>query len=502
MEYAKMGKNWNTRTITARDVTKKIILNNSRNCGLTLSNMKIKSYHHLCYYQILLFLISHLVRGIESQTYPGYSINVSSHVTVQRGLCVYIPCSFTVPTTETLTGIAVGIWYKWRKTPVASNNRSFSSNGRFFLTGDVQRGDCSLYIENPLYEDGGSYYFKVEDNIRFNYQDIMSFIEVTGLTDKPEISPKKSWLEGEKVTLSCTSPGRCRGITPNITWKGNIHNFETNNHVINHENGTKTHFSNITFTSRREQNNSILSCTVQLEGRLTTKQEITIKVEYPPRPPEIKCSIISKDSNELQSNKDCAMDANNTIYPLQGSSLSLSCSADSVPESSMMWKSFSETKTFSTMHKLILANLSRANEGIYMCQATNIYGTSNTSVTIKVAYPARAPEIKCSIISKGSNELQSNKDCAMVANNTIYFPEGSTLSLSCSADSVPESSMVWKSSNETKTFSTMHKLILANLSRANEGIYMCQATNIYGTSNTSVTIKVAYPARAPEMFHH
>nr|DBA15819.1 TPA: hypothetical protein GDO54_003279 [Pyxicephalus adspersus] len=423
-----------------------------------------------------------IIKSNESQAFPGYSINVSSHVTVQRGLCVYIPCSFTVPTTETLTGNAVGIWYKWRNTPVASNNRRFSSNGRFFLIGDVQRGDCSLYIENPLYEDQGSYYFRVEDNIRFNYQKIMPFIEVTGLTDKPDISPMRSWLDGEEVTLSCTSPGTCRGITPKIIWKGNTKDLEGENYVINHTNGTKTHFSNITFTANKAQNNSILSCTVQLEGILTTKQEITIGIGYPPGPPEIHCSIISENSDE-RSNKDCAMDANNTIHSLEGSRLSLSCSADSIPESSLVWKYFNETKA----HKLIFDKLSLANDGLYTCQATNIHGTSNTSVTIKIRYPPRPPKVKCFIIIKHSN---NNKECAMDANNTIYIPEGSGLSLSCSADSVPESSMVWKSSNETKTLSTTDKLILHNLSLTNEGLYTCHATNLHGTSNISVAFKI------------
>ncbi|XP_072282881.1 sialic acid-binding Ig-like lectin 8 [Pyxicephalus adspersus] len=256
---------------------------NRKNCGPKLSNMKLKRSHgRMCYYHILIFIISYLLRGIDSEALPGYSINVSSHVTVQEGLCVYIPCSFTVPTSVNLTRNAVGLWHKGNKkcdTPVASNTKSFSSNGRFFLTGDVWRGDCSFYIENLLYEKKSKYCFRVEDNVKFSYKDTEPYIQVKGLTDKPAISPRKSWLEGEKVTLSCTSPGRCRGITPNITWKGNIHNFETNNHVINHENDTKTHFSNITFTARREQNNLILSCRVQLEGKLTTVKNITMKVE-------------------------------------------------------------------------------------------------------------------------------------------------------------------------------------------------------------------------------
>ncbi|XP_040182526.1 sialic acid-binding Ig-like lectin 12 [Rana temporaria] len=324
--------------------------------------------------------------GTDSELFPGYSINVPHNVTVQRGLCVYIPCSFTVPETVTLTRNAKGIWYNKDEESVASrSNTKYETNGRFFLVGDVWRGDCSLYIENPLYEDEGRYRFRVEDNINLSYQDIKPYVEVTDLTDKPEISPIKSWLDGEEVTLRCTSPGTCVGTSPRITWRGNTgtQSRRSANEIKDNENGTKTHFSTITFTARKEQNNSPFSCTVQLKGGLTTVQEITMKVEYPPSVPEIKCSITNRKPN-IPSSSGCTIDANNTIYLLEGSQLSLICSADSVPESRFVWKSFSGTKTSSFTENQIFTNLSLTDEGTYTCQATNPHGRKETSVTIRI----------------------------------------------------------------------------------------------------------------------
>ncbi|XP_077312376.1 sialic acid-binding Ig-like lectin 14 [Lithobates pipiens] len=256
--------------------------------------MKVKrSSYHLSYYHILLF-ISHLWSGIDSELLQGYRVNVPRRVTVQRGLCVYIPCSFTVPETETLTRNAKGIWYNANDQIVASKwNDLHSPNKPFFLAGDVWRGDCSLFIEDPLYEDEGRYRFRVEDDdVKFGYRDMQPYVEVTELNSKPEISPIKSWIDGEEVTLSCTSPGTCVQINPQITWGGNIKNAKVENRIINHENGTKTHFSTITFTARKEQNNSPLSCIVQLKGRLTTAQQITMKVEYSPRFVDGRCQKV------------------------------------------------------------------------------------------------------------------------------------------------------------------------------------------------------------------
>ncbi|KAM5132217.1 sialic acid-binding Ig-like lectin 14 [Mantella aurantiaca] len=265
--------------------------------------MKLKrSSNHPCYYHILLFITSHLWSGTESEARPGFSINAPRRVTVQRGLCVYIPCNFTVSKAETLTRNVLGAWYhaEGQRFVASNTNRMNLNNGRSFLIGNVQRGDCNLYIEDPLPEDEGRYIFRIEDNVKFTYVDIQPYIEVTELKSKPEISPTKSWLDGEEVTLNCTSPVRCVRITPRITWVGNIQNGRVENQVINHANGTKTHISAMTFTARKDLHNSTLSCIVWLKGELTTRQQITINVEYKPRIVNGRKSSCQKFENRLE----------------------------------------------------------------------------------------------------------------------------------------------------------------------------------------------------------
>ncbi|XP_073459838.1 sialic acid-binding Ig-like lectin 12 [Aquarana catesbeiana] len=250
-------------------------------------------------------------------------------------------------------------------TPYKSNTRH-ENNGRFFLVGDVWRGDCSLYIEEPLYEDDGSYQFSIEeDNIRFTYRDVQPYVEVTELTIKPEISPIKSWLDEEEVTLSCTSPGTCLWRTPKITWRRNIQNTIVKNQVKTHKNVTKTHFSTTTFTARKEQNNSTLLCIVQLKRGLTVAQQITMKVK-------------SKHKNISEVKSYCT---------ITGNRIECTCIVQSFPEASIRWKiddqfyySSDEDIHISTSRSALVINstlslqLSQKDIPYIKCISSNNYG--------------------------------------------------------------------------------------------------------------------------------
>ncbi|XP_077312720.1 sialic acid-binding Ig-like lectin 14 isoform X2 [Lithobates pipiens] len=388
--------------------------------------MKIKrSSYHLSYYHILLF-ISHLWSGIDSELLPGYHINVPHRVTVQRGLCVYIPCNFTVPKTETLTRNAKGIWYNKNEQIVASKRNGLHfPNKRFFLAGDVWRGDCSLYIENPLYED--RYRFRVEDNIEFSYRDIKPYVDVTELKSKPEISPIKSWIDGEEVTLSCTSPGTCVQIKPQITWGVNIKNVRVGNKIINHENGTKTHFSTITFTARKEQNNSPLSCIVQLKGGLTTAQQITMKVEYSPRFVDGRC-------HKVENRLECT------------------CLIQSFPEPTLKWKhngvsynnanhmndkiSIFTGKSKSGTNSTLTLQINTGESQNIQCVASNIHGElvlelfNETAQLTSKAFPSAAIFAGCFaavlivtgvllIIFYRKRKMMQNKEASMPTHDSV-----------------------------------------------------------------------------------
>ncbi|XP_073457951.1 sialic acid-binding Ig-like lectin 13 isoform X3 [Aquarana catesbeiana] len=372
--------------------------------------LKRRSYH-LSYYHILIYIISHLWSGIESKLNPGYSIKVSTHVTVQQGLCVHIPCSFTVPKDVALTKDANGIWYKKYGKPVASKrNTEFAKNYRFLLTGNIQRGDCSLYIEDPLPDDKGSYYFRVEDDIKFNYLDIQPYVEVTELTTKPKISPIKSWLVGEKLEMECTFTDNCKRTSPQMKWEGNYQDASVTTTHTSHINGLNTHRSIIIFIVGKEQNNSPLSCMLWLTERVTALNHVTLNVEYPP---SVDITIDGSSTDKTLS-----------IIVIEGQTKSLECNVDSNPVAEITW--FHEDRQLPVINQsliYILKNISLNHTGRYSCKARNQYGTADKTIYISVDYSPK--------IVNGRNS-----SCWKVA--------GNHLACTCVIQSVPEPTLKWK----------------------------------------------------------
>eukprot|EP00079_Xenopus_tropicalis_P037481 XP_017951252.1 PREDICTED: sialic acid-binding Ig-like lectin 13 [Xenopus tropicalis] len=246
----------------------------------------------LCqYHTVLLFVLNLQWGGWNCQEQialiAGLIIEAPAEVTVQRGLCVRIPCKFPVGADDTLTRDAIGIWYKGyngnlnKKIVAASTNSSQfpeTTNGRFIFTGKVSAGDCSFSISDAQPGDTDRYQFIIEDRdglLFFNFGTQPS-VSVT----EPDISPTEGLIAGEEVTLTCTAPTNCPGLSPTFTWEGSVNTERTQNHTLRHQDGNFSYWSNITFTPSLRDHNSSLSCTVTYKhGSANTS--ITLHVVYP-----------------------------------------------------------------------------------------------------------------------------------------------------------------------------------------------------------------------------
>ncbi|XP_063293278.1 myeloid cell surface antigen CD33-like [Pelobates fuscus] len=231
------------------------------------------------------------VTDMTCKSQPSYNLNVPSRVVVQRGLCAFIPCTFTIPADKTLSPNAQGMWYKENKVtnsnPVASKTGSVANiGGRILLTGDVSKGDCSFSINDVQETDESPYRFRIEDgSLKFNYMDILPYVKVTELTEKPLIFPKIHLLVDQEATLTCMSPARCTGSPPSITWNGSeeLNSGKTRNYRVDYEDGNWTYISYITFTPSKKSNTSSLTCTVSYrDSNATTSADIILKVEHVP----------------------------------------------------------------------------------------------------------------------------------------------------------------------------------------------------------------------------
>ncbi|CAJ0922886.1 unnamed protein product [Ranitomeya imitator] len=217
---------------------------------------------------------------------PDYGIHIDPHVQVQRGLCAHVPCTFTVPTNISLRTNIIGSWYSSRtgQLVAAQGDSTHYTNGRFELIGNVTRGDCSLYIQEPLSTDEGVYFFIIKDpEINFTYTNIQPYVQVTELKDKPSISSTRL-VDGKKVTLKCISPGKCRNITtPHFSWEGVTIDSTPKTYKTTYiVSGLRTFDSRMTFTPKKSHNNSTLFCRATFNQGLYTVEKRTLNVEYSP----------------------------------------------------------------------------------------------------------------------------------------------------------------------------------------------------------------------------
>ncbi|XP_077312893.1 sialic acid-binding Ig-like lectin 16 isoform X1 [Lithobates pipiens] len=439
------------------------------------------------HFLLLLFIMSSLLHTTILQTdHSKYTVIVQREIRVQRGLCVYIPCTFTVQS-GTPSMEAYGIWYKGDPNGEVASSQNPSkappqNPGRIFFTGDAPKLDCSMSINDVQSSDGGTpYLFRLQDvgGGSYNYINYRIQLTVTELTDKPVITPVTALLADKEVTLTCESPGRCNGSAPLITWnKGRVQGSSVTYQTI-HPDGNKTYYSNITFTPSKQDHQSPLTCIVNFQASSTsTSTQINLNVEYPP-----VVSIIVKENIQNE---------NTPIIVNEGDSETIKCTVDSNPESTITWTKEDITLPETLNGQTSIYSVKNANSndtGIYRCSATNSHSTITRSVTITVHYAPREPQIHCF----------TPKDCPIDGNTTIYIKEGSSLSLRCAAESFPPAKLKWSTTYKNQThFNTNQngEISFSEILLSDDGSYICQAENKLGNSSASVTIKVTFGPRS------
>ncbi|XP_073511869.1 sialic acid-binding Ig-like lectin 13 isoform X1 [Phyllobates terribilis] len=394
-----------------------------------------------------------------------YIVHAPPIVTAQVGLCVHIPCRFTVASNIKVEPFNKGLWKKEKpkEEVVASSD---DPSRQMFFTGKITDKNCSFLINDVQKSDENSYYFRFEGSKLWSYKCTKPKLTVTDLTDKPEISVG-TLVAGKEATATCRSPGVCAGKAPDFIWTGQAGN--TSNYNNSYPNRTRIYFSNFKFTPSRNDNGKPLVCRVAfLSNTAVTEQTMKLNVEYLP-------DVIITTKGGVRDN---------TFIVKEGDSAQINCTVDSNPIAEITWKVENEEKEAIKGQWLIynLANISLSDAGKYLCTGKNHLGSTNKTIDIIVHYAPRTPNINC----------VTTEDCSISEEHMVYVMEDSALALACITKSLPEASLSWilPDPNNTKYITVQGHLSFNKVALSDEGQLTCVASNIYGMSNSSIIIKV------------
>ncbi|XP_068944966.1 myeloid cell surface antigen CD33-like isoform X2 [Petaurus breviceps papuanus] len=229
-------------------------------------------YHSIVSEMLLLLpLIFQTLGGSLSQV-PGFKLEVPAAVTVQEGLCIQVPCSFSYHSYRQLNSFqAFGYWFKKgamidRDKPVATNDPKWEvqeeTRGRFHLIGDPMKNNCSLSILGVQKRDSGQYFFRIErgQSFKFSYTSYMVNVSVKDLTEKLDIHIPGTLEPGHLVKAICVVPSvfAC-GKPPVFSWTGALlSSLGTSRETL--------HFSELTLTPRPKDHGFNLTCQVTVPG--------------------------------------------------------------------------------------------------------------------------------------------------------------------------------------------------------------------------------------------
>ncbi|PNJ41865.1 sialic acid-binding Ig-like lectin 10 isoform X1 [Pongo pygmaeus] len=444
---------------------------------------------------LLPLLLSSLLGG--SQAMDGrFWIRVQESVMVPEGLCISVPCSFSYPRKDwTESTPAYGYWFKAvtetsKGAPVATNHQNreveMSTRGRFQLTGDPAKGNCSLVIRDAQMQDESQYFFRVERGsyVRYNFMNDGFLLKVTALTQKPDVYIPETLEPGQPVMVICVfnwSFEECP--PPSFSWTGAALSSQ----------GTKpttSHFSVLSFTPSPQDHNTDLTCHVDFSRKgVSAQRTVRLRVAYAPRDLVISISRDNTPALEPQPQGNVPY-----LEAQKGQFLRLLCAADSQPPATLSW--VLQDRVLSSSHPwgprplgLELPGVKAGDSGRYTCRAENRLGSQQRALDLSVQYP---PENLRVMVSQANRTVLEN-----LGNGTsVPVLEGQSLRLVCVTHSSPPARLSWTRGGQILSPSQSSDpgvLELPRVQMEHEGEFTCQAWHPLGSQLVSLSLSVHYP---------
>lgn len=178
----------------------------------------------------------------------------------------------------------------------------------------------------------------------------------------------------------------------------------------------------------------------------------------------------------------------------QGRNFELNCPISGQPAPIITWfkgseeiKDYEWTRFSLDKKSLKISQVDYEDTGIYVCKGTNGYGSSEVRIDFFViaedSFANWSPSDGIApILTEDTRRLEE----------TFYVQSGADLDLSCSALGQPKPRISWKK-NMVK-FNVKDKgLTLRKVSKKDEGVYTCRASNEHGDVTKSFVIHVNEP---------
>uniref|UniRef100_A0A667IBW5 Ig-like domain-containing protein n=1 Tax=Lynx canadensis TaxID=61383 RepID=A0A667IBW5_LYNCA len=401
----------------------------------------------------------------------GYQLELQESVTVQEGLCVHVRCKFFLPWFS--FGFISISWFQkgadvYYDPPVATNKPDRKlherTQGRFFLLGDPQTEDCSLYITDVNMGDSGTYFLHVETH---SYLYNMLSLNVTALTHTPHILTPGTLESGRPGDLNCSVPWACeRGMPPIFSWTSAAFTSL----------GPRTRLSSVlTLTPRSQDHGTNLTCQVQFPA-IGVMVERTVQLN-------VTCEWRARSTQVPEGWGQALETLQNTSSLLirEGQDLRLLCAAAGNPPAELSWFRGSpalNATPMCTTHILELPQVGAAEEGVLTCRAQNSLGSQHVSLRLSVVCPPRLLGPSCSW-------------------------EGEALGCTCSARALPAPTLRWRlgegllegnHSDASLTVTSSSEGPWANGSLSLRGPLRsdlrlgCEARNEHGAQSTAVLV--------------
>ncbi|CAO2614637.1 Sialic acid-binding Ig-like lectin 12 [Lemmus lemmus] len=350
---------------------------------------------------LLLWGMKEVEGGPEAK--KGYTLDVEKKVVVQEGLCILVPCNFSYRKEKWTDSDPVhGYWFQegaetgW-DSPVATNNPGrpalSRTRGRFFLLGEPLKNDCSLHIRGTRKKDAGSYFFRLErGKAKFNYIQNMMTLQVTDLTNTPDILLPETLEAGRPSNLTCSAPWACG--SPTFSWTGTSVSLLSTN---------TTGSSVLTVTPQPRDHGTNLTCQVTLpRAGVTTRTTILLNVSYAPKNLTVTISQ-GADSEFITAENGSSLPVS------EGQSLRLLCSTDSYPPANLSWTFDNLSLCPSKLSKPGLLELFRVHlkhEGVYTCQAQHALGSQHFSLSLYLQRSTTLSEVMMgALVGAGATAL-------------------------------------------------------------------------------------------------